>query len=339
MNIRPLVLAFFAATTAVGFLQANGASDAKSKPVIVRVAPVVYSDAPVPIHAAGVLARRTEAELSFKINGVVESIVVRAGDRVTKDQVLARLQLDEIDAQVTQARAAREKARRDAERVAKLQANAVATLEDLQDTRTALETAEAQVRIAEFNRRYAVIVAPADGRVLRRRAEPDELVAAGRPILDFAADGDGWIVRVGVTEGDAARLRIGDRANLTHGEGAITQISEAADSVTRTVPLEIVLRSAPPTARSGTITAVTLIAQPVTPRPVVPIVALIEGQSQSASLYLVDEGSATARRVPVEIEALVSAEAYVRTELPRTSRVVVQGSEYLRDGAPIEVRE
>jgi RND family efflux transporter MFP subunit len=310
--------------------------------VAVRTAAVEFSAAAVPVRVSGVLARRTEAVLAFKVGGVIGDIVVRAGDQVTRDQVLARLQPDEIEAQVTAARSAVEKARRDFARTEKLQAGAVATLENLQDVRTGLELAEAQLRIAEFNQLHAVIRAPAAGRILRRSAEPNELAEPGRPILAFASDDDGWIVRAGLAERDVARLHPGDRAEI-HGVdpapviGHVIQIADGADSGTRTTDVEIALDAPPGPARSGFVAAVTLFPGAVPERPVVPASSLVEGDGAAASLYIVEAGAATATRVAVEIEALLGAQAYLRTALPRNARLVIAGGEYLRPGSAVSL--
>jgi RND family efflux transporter MFP subunit len=313
------------------------------RPVAVRTTVVEFSTMAIPVRVSGVLARRTEAELSFKIGGLIESVAVRAGDVVKPRQVLARLRPDEIEAQVTQARSAVDKARRDLARVEKLQSSAVATLENLQDSRTGLEQAEAQLRIVEFNRQHAEIVAPAAGRILRRNAEPNELVAPGRAVLTFAAEADGWIVRAGLAERDVARVRIGDRAEVLGGgdavalPGRVIQISDAADAGTRTTEVEIALEQAPLLARSGFVAAVTLLPAAVAERPVVPAATLIEGDAGRASLFLIDDGQQAARRVVVEIETLLGARAYLRTALPHGARLVVAGGEYLRDGALVTV--
>src|SRR5687767_14379204 len=65
--------------------------------VLVRVAPVELSADSPRIHATGVLARQLESELSFPLGGMIERITVRAGDRVKKDQELARLQMDQSE--------------------------------------------------------------------------------------------------------------------------------------------------------------------------------------------------------------------------------------------------
>ena len=327
----------------VGCTKAPVAVVTAPKPIVVRTAPVEYTTAAIPVRVSGVLARRTEAELSFKIGGIVESVAVRSGDIVKAGQVLARLRPDEIEAQVAQARSAVEKARRDLGRVEKLQAGAVATLENLQDARTGLEQAEAQLRIADFNREHAVILAPAAGRILRRNAEPNELVAPGRAVLAFAAEADGWIVRVGLAERDVARVRVGDRADVLGGGGAaalsgrVIQISDATDAATRTTEVEIAVEGAPLLARSGFVAVVTLFPAAVGERPVVPVATLIEGDAGRASVFLVEDGQKAARRVVVEIETLLGAQAYLRTALPRGARLIVAGGEYLRDGAAVTV--
>lgn len=313
-------------------------------PIVVELAPVIYSDAAVPVRATGVLSRKAEADLAFKIGGIVAELPVRAGDRVVKDQVLAQLRLDEIDAQLLQARTSLAKAGRDLARVEKLQANAVATLENLQDAQSVVDVAAAQVRIAEFNRRFAVITAPADGQILRRAVEPNELVGAGKVILGFAADSEGWMVCAGIADADLVRLRIGDRAAITVGggpgqviAGRVTHISGAADAATRTTAIEIGLDSAPGGARSGMAVAVQLTPQPVAPRPVLPASVLIEGQRNTASIFIVDSGGDVARRLVVEVETIDGADAYLRTALPPSARVVVSGGEFLRDGGRVTI--
>ena len=310
--------------------------DTATPALVVKLAPITRTTAAVPIRATGLLARRDEAGLSFKVDGVVETVLVRAGDTVKAGQELARLRLDEIEARAAAARSALDKARRDEERIERLQAKAVSTLENLQDARTAVELAEAQMKIAEFNRRFAVITAPAAGHILQRNVEPDEYVAPGRIVLGFASDSSGWLARVGLSSRDVARLSVGDRAEVAGAVGHLSQISAAADPATRTIAVEIALDSTPDGARSGSVAPVILHPPPGPSRPVVPASALIEATGSTAHLFIVDPGSTHARRLTVEIEALHGDLAYLRTPLPEGPQLVIQGSEYLRDGSPIQ---
>jgi RND family efflux transporter MFP subunit len=311
-------------------------------PTAVELAPIVVTDATVPVRVPAVLARKAEAELSFKVRGIVAEVSVRVGDAVTAGQVLARLQPDEIDAQVTQARSALEKAQRDQARVEKLEAGRVATFENLQDARTAVEVAAAQLRVAEYNRRFAVITAPAAGRILQRRAEPGELVESGRAVLAFAAEAEGWLVRAGVSDRDLRRVAVADRAEVRATEsgpvvatGVVSAISAAADPATRTTPIEIQLDAAPTGARSGEVVALSIQPRPGRRRAVVPVSALIEGADDAASVFVVPEGGHEARRMRVEIETIDGTSAYLRSELPAAAQLVIRGAEYLREGAAV----
>jgi RND family efflux transporter MFP subunit len=310
----------------------------------VVVTPVVVTRDLPPIEAPGLLSRKLEATLAFKIGGVVESVAVRPGEAVRPGQVLARLNLAEIDAQVAQAQAGVDKARRDCERVERLQADHVATIENLQNARTALEAAEAGLRIAEFNRRYATIAAPADGRILRRMAEPDELVGPGQPVLVFGGDAEGWIFRAGVAEYEARRLAPGDRAQLVFRgppdvelTASVTQIAEAADPRTRTFELELAVDGDPRGLRSGTVGALAIAKPGATPHVRVPLAALIEGDGRAAQLYLLQADGRTVRRQPVEIAAIWGDSALLAGPLPAGAQIVARGAEYLHDGETVVV--
>jgi RND family efflux transporter MFP subunit len=312
-------------------------------PLAVETVRAQTSTAAVPVVATGQFERRAEAALAFKTGGVIRAVHVRPGDRVQRGQELASLRLDEIDAAVSQARAGADKARRDLVRVRALHAERVATLEQLQDSETAVAVAEAALRTAEFNRTHSVLLAPADGRILRRHAEPEELAAPGRPILDFAAENSGWIARVGVSERDSLRLAPGDGATLALRDGRtvaarITQIAEGLDPATRTVAVELEFTDAAPAGlRSGFTAQAVITPQPGAARSIVPLAAVVEGSKRTAHVFLLNPDRRSVRRVAVAIEALGDEAAYLRDPLPADAELVTTGAEFLTDGHPVNV--
>lgn len=337
-----LVLALAGLTIAAGCRKSGATTATAAAPVDVRVAPVARSTATPPILAAGLLARQTEADLSFSTGGVVDRVEVRAGDRVKPGQELARLQLDPVEAQLAQAQATVDKLRRDLGRIERLQQERAVPLETLQDTRTQLEQAEASRRIAEFARRHAVITAPGEGVILRRLAEPNELVAAGRPVVSFASEGDGWIIRAELAAHDAARVAPNSPVEIRAGsavlaKGWITRIAEAVSPATRTVPVEANLEAPPPGARSGQIVSLVISPVAVAARAVVPIAALRNGEGHHAALFLLAADGRSVRRLDVEVEEVAEARAYLRTTLPDDARVVVSGAQFLADGSAVTV--
>jgi membrane fusion protein, multidrug efflux system len=305
----------------------------------VTVATVALSTEALPVEVSGVASRKLETALAFKTGGVVAEVLVRAGDAVKESQPLARLKLDEVEAAVSEARAALEKTKRDLARADQLLAERVITREQQQNAATLVEQAAAAVRAAEFNARQSRIVAPTAGRVLRRLAEPEQMVGAGTPILSLASETDGWLVRVGLADEHVLRVRVGDPVEVhapASGEtlrGTVTQIAEGSDPITRTTEAEITL--AEPIAdrlKSGFVVHARILPRPVAPRPVVPAAALVEGGGDRA----VESGRV--RRLPVEVEVVADERVFLRTALPAGAQVVSAGAEFLREGQAVDVR-
>src|SRR3989442_629367 len=228
----PLLLSLALAACGRGRAAAPPAGDA----VAVRVAPVSVDWIAPPVTATGTLGPKEEVTLSFKVGGVVSRIFVDEGRAVRAGDTLAELDLSEIDAAVVRARSAAENAERDLTRAGRLYADSVATLEQAQNAQTGRDVAHAELETTLFNRRYAVIVAPASGLILRRSAEPGELVQAGRAILTLGSHARGVVVRAGLADREVVRIGRGDRAVVRFDalperafEGAVTEIAGAAD--------------------------------------------------------------------------------------------------------------
>lgn len=86
-----------------------------------------------------------------------------------------------------------------------------------EDVRAAVQQArqaQATLRLARSQRANAVVIAPCDGVVKARTAEPGEVVAAGSPVLVLVDTASPWL-RVYVPESRYGLIRLGDRADVT----------------------------------------------------------------------------------------------------------------------------
>jgi multidrug resistance efflux pump len=131
------------------------------------------------IAAYGLMATKNESRLSFKVGGVIRKIYVKEGQSVQRGQTLASLDLTEIDAQVSQAKSNVEKLKRDVERIERLYNDSAATLEMVQNSKTAYDVANENKSIAEFNREYATIKAASSGKILKKFLNEGELTGPG----------------------------------------------------------------------------------------------------------------------------------------------------------------
>lgn len=310
--------------------------------VAVRIAPVTDDTAAQPITASGVVALRDEIALSFKIGGVVAQVLPREGQTVRAGQLLATLDLREIDAQVSKAQSAAAKAERDLARIVRLHAESVATRQQLDDATTAAEVARADLQTATVNRQYARIVAPATGVVLRRATEPGELVSTGTTILTLGSLTSGTIIRAALTDRDVIRVRLGDRATVhvdARGDrslpGTVRQIGAAADPRTGTYGVEVAIDE-PAGLTSGMIGRVEILAHGAVRVRTIPVEALLEADGDRATIFALGPDG-RAKRVPVEVAFVRGEQAGIRGQLAGVARVVTDGAAYLNDGAAVRV--
>jgi RND family efflux transporter MFP subunit len=312
----------------------------------VRLAPVESVPLDGAVRVVGLLAPKDEARLAFKVGGVVERVGVDEGARVRRGEVLATLKQAEIAASVEQARAAAAKAERDLARGQALYADGVATQEQVDDLTTAARVARAALATAEFNSRYARIEAPADGLVLRRLAEPAELVQAGQPVLVVGGLDRGWIVKASLADRDVVAAAVGDAARVTFDAwpgrtfpGRVTVVSTAADAATGTFPVEVQVEPGDARFVQGLVAKVALAPRGahVAAAPVVPVAALLEANDERATVYRYDPAHGTAARVAVRIGRLDGDRVEVLDGLAPGDRVVVEGAAFLSDGEPVQV--
>lgn len=312
--------------------------------VAVRTAPVTREWVTRPVEATGTLHSKDEIQLSFKIGGIVARVLVAEGQQVRRGQPLAMLDLREIDAQVAAARSGVDKAQRDLARAEALYADSVATLVQVQDARTGAEVARSGLQAAAFNRRYATITAPADGIVLRRLAEGGELVAPGAPIVVLGISERGQVLRVGVADRDAVRLKPGDAATVRFdafpGEafaGSVREVAPAADPMTGTYQVEVSVTGGGKPLASGLVGRVELRPAAGTEMALVPISAILEADGDAATVYTLAADGRTAKRLPVTVGFIAGERVAVSGGLEGVASVVTDGAAYLGDGAAVKV--
>lgn len=328
---------------ACGSAAGNAAPGDVADPTPVRTAPVSHETVARPIAATGTLGMKEEVTLAFKIGGVTRAIFADAGARVRAGDTLATLDLREIDATVSRARSAAEKTARDLARARRLHADSVVPLAQLQDAETADAVARADLETARFNRRYAVIVAPASGVILRRLAEPGELVTSGQPVLVLGSMARGMVLRLGLADRDVVQVRRGDRAVVRFDAlpgralaGSVSEIAAAADPSTGTYTVEVRL----PETRSLTSGFVGRAEiHPAASRPVtlVPIESLTEADDSAGTVFALAPDGHRAERRRVSIAFLAGDRVAVTNGLEGISKVITDGAAYLADGQRVRV--
>lgn len=322
---------------------AKVADSTSNAAVTVAVATVSTNAIAQPVTATGTFGSRDEIPLSFKIGGVIARVTVDQGATVRKGQLLAALDLREIDALVDKAKVGVDKAERDAARVRRLAADSVATQVQVQDAVSALDAARADYATARVNREYATIVAPEDGVVLKRQATPGTTINAGSVVLSIGGSVRGRVMRMGLSDRDILRVRLGDAATATFDAlpatkfaGVVTLIGKAADARTGTYTVEVQLKesSALP---DGLVGRVQIAVRATGTAAMIPVDALLEADADSAIVYTIPESEpflATQHRVRI---TQLHGDLAAVTGLENGARVITRGAPYVTPGARVRI--
>lgn len=318
------------------------------------IAPVREGATPAMAFVGEVRAAQ-RAELAFAVNGRVLSVLVEPGDAVKRGQLLARLDTQPLQAQMTaaqgdvaRAQAQATEVRQRIERIRQAQqAGAIGAGEwstaqaELSTTEASLRSAQAQQATAQWSLEHAELRAPMDGVIGTRLIEPGQTAGPGAPVL--TVDGAGRELMVSVPA--SLPLQPGQAINL-HKDGASPQTTpsrvlrvgsrqEAGGLVRATLAV-------PSSAPVGSTWTVSIERMPGThglrtTELQVPLRAVVPGAqaNQGHVLRLRPDGKTT-EKVEVQIGAPQGDWIHITRGLVRGDQVVIAGASSITPGATIQ---
>ncbi len=311
--------------------------------VKVRTTKVVEKEMMIPIHCSGKLSAKEELKLSFKTGGIISEIFVDEGQSVKNGQVLAKLNLSEIQAQVNQARLGLVKAERDYRRANNLYQDSVVTLEQLQNATTALDIAKSNIEIAEFNLQYSTINAPSNGKILKRLAEENEMVGLGNPVFFFASTENDWVIRVNITDKDIFSLKLNDKADVYFDaypnklfSSIVTEIGSFADPYTGTYEVELTLKPTNTKFASGLIASVDIYSSKKEKFKIISVNALIEGNETEGYIYQVINKDKI-KKLKIKIYKISDENLIITSGIEAGAEIIIEGVSYVNGTSEVEV--
>lgn len=264
----------------------------------VTLAPITLLPVDRELVVLGRVTHARDLKLGFKTGGVVKALLVDEGERVTRGQVLARLDRSELEAGLAQARAGLAKSSRDLARVKGLESQAVLPGSTREDAETARTVAAAQVRGLLWNLETTTLEADTDGVVLKRLAEPGEVVGPGQPVLVIGDESAGVRVELGLPAKDLERAVVGGTVTVRlDGSPATHQatIVELAPTLTPGTDKLSVFVSLPSELRPprGLVATVDLPPRQLPVLPAIPLSTVVEGHGANASVWVLTPPSST----------------------------------------------
>lgn len=316
-----------------------------SKIIPVKVALVEAESIAADISATGLITTANEAKLSFKTGGVIERIFVEEGQMIRKGQVLATIKPTEIDADLDQAQFAHEKAERDYNRTRNLYRDSVATLEQLQNSRTGLSIARKSVEAAAFNKQYASIIAGADGFVTKKLGNPGEIVAAGTPvlILNQTSGNKDWVLKAGVTDVDWTSISINQRSVVEVDaypgkkfKATVLRKSQVADPSGGSFQVELKIDFGSEKPAIGMFGRATIHSGDNRQFVTVPYEAIMQADGNKGFVFIPQRDSSL-KKVEVSIHAFDEQKVIIASGIDAGSSVVISNNAFLNDQSKVAV--
>ncbi|MEZ4910083.1 MAG: efflux RND transporter periplasmic adaptor subunit [Saprospiraceae bacterium] len=308
---------------------------------VVKIHPIDSVNEANIIQVLGLVMSDAEARPSFKTGGIIRKTYFKEGDYVSKGQLLATLEMDEIEAQVHQAEEGLAKALRDKNRVTSLYQDSVATLEQLQNVNTAFEMAKRTAEIANFNKKYSVVRSPISGKIVKQIMFSGEVTGPGNPIFAIIGVGKSdWKINAGLTDRDWARVQQNDKVKISLDaypgqifEGLVTEKTSVGGNASGTFDVQITFTSQPKNLAAGLVTNLNISTSNHERQIVIPIEALIKSNGRDADVFTAVNGKA--KLLHIKIAKLLGDKVAVASGLEGASNVVTIGAIYLEDGDSI----
>jgi RND family efflux transporter MFP subunit len=299
----------------------------------------VITDHVATFQYSGLMASATESKPSFKIGGIIAKVFVKEGDKVLKGQLLATLDLTEINAQIEQAGKGIEKIKRDLGRVKNLYNDTAATLEQVQNVQTQLDVSNENLRIAQFNRQYAQIKAAENGTVIKKFMNEGDLAGPGIPLFLITGNtSNDWVVRFGASDKDWAALKTGDIASVNIDaypdkpfKAVITKMAAAADPYSNTYEVEVKVLPGNERFAAGLFSKIELHPAKKQKVAVVPIEAITEGDGKNAFVFTLNSDGKTVKKHAVKVAFIEDNKVGIVSGLEGIDEVITAGVGYLSE--------
>ena len=126
-----------------------------------------------------------QSKIAFEITGRISSISVDIGDRVKRDDVLAKLDDSEVNANLEQAVARLDLANQVLNRFEDLRKKGFISIQDFDKAKSEYLVAKSQVKFFEVKKSQTILRAPYDGFIQNRFVDEGTVINGSNPILEI----------------------------------------------------------------------------------------------------------------------------------------------------------
>lgn len=282
--------------------------------------------------------------------GQCVTVNVEEGDAVSKGQVLAELDREEMEAALAQSRVNVQQTKYQMEKAKEQFQKGILSSFEAENARFMHEQAVAAVKVQEVRIQNQTITAPIDGVITRRNLQAGQMVAAGVPAFSIV-DPASYILPISPPEKELPRLSVGQVAKVTIDSdqgreylAKVQRINPSVDPLSGTVKVTLEFDPADRASlREAAFARVRLIKSTHANALLVPKDVILE---ENARRYLMvvkelpregGEPELIAERVEIEVGLEDKDRIEVTSGIEEDTRFVTLGHQTLKAGAKVSI--
>lgn len=306
-------------------------------PTRVRTQDLVATEMQKSLSVYGRTRPNRDATVRVETGGQVEEIAVEKGDVVTKGQLLMRLAMNDRQARRQEAAAAVAQGQLEFEQAQQLARSDYASRTRVAQARAALEKARADLARIDEEIADVEVTAPFDGVFNENLVDEGEYVASGEEVARVI-DLRPMNIVAEVSERDIDNVAVGAQGSvrLIGGRevpGVVTWISAAANTTTRTYPVEMEVANDDYSIQVGMTAEMRVPLRTVEAHRVSPAVLTLSDAGAVGVKTVTDDNVVEFHEVDLISD---SPDGIWLGGLPRRIRLITVGQEYVRPGETVE---
>lgn len=288
---------------------------------------------------SGTLEANEEIELRSEVSGIVESINFEEGKKVSKGQVLFRVNDIELRAQLSKVKTAQQLASENQRRAKLLLDKQAISQEEFDVSNADFESARAESDLIAAQLSKTTVRAPFSGTIGLRSISEGTYVTPLTPIARLVNTNQ-LKLTFAIPEKYVSRMKVGTILTFTTSNSkeehtaTIYAIEPQVDIATRTLKMRAIAENKEGKLYPGTFANVTLPLETVDDALLVPTEALIPIQN-GKKIFIVENGQA--KDVEVETGARTDSSVRVLSGIKAGDTILTTGVMSLRNGTPVKV--
>ena len=305
------------------------AVEAKQQPVIESLSLV------------GSIAANESVEIKSEAEGVIQEIPFNEGQRVEKGQLLIRLDETKFAASLAESESNFKLSKANFDRAQQLFKEKLISQQEFDQAAATFDLNQATLELRKRDLRDARINAPFSGIVSSRSVSPGQVISKNTT-LTWLVDLDTVKVEVNVPERFLSQLQIGRPLEFTVAafpkekfRGEVYFVSPQINENLRTALVKARIANREGKLRGGMFASLDLALQVRESAIVIPEPAIMSNGDNFA-VFVVDE-KGTANMRPIQVGIRLAGKAEVIKGLNPGEKVVVEGIQKLRPGAPVKM--